>query len=225
MTSEDEPGLSEDEMDEIVNRVVERLGQAGVGATDEADDEEDEIEVRSGDGTGTDAEESVDAGDEASGGGGAASQPDEAAGDGAHGHEDGAHGHEGLHEQVHRRMSEADRHREDAHERKRAARRRAQEAREAARGMEDLGDRIEAAVEAQLSHLGEHLEHALDPGLAGLPEPTVPGVVIGPDDTHEKAVYKTQLQKGGRVAVPDTEIEALDLEPGDALQVVLYPVG
>jgi hypothetical protein len=50
------------------------------------------------------------------------------------------------------------------------------------------------------------------------------GVVVGPGDTGGKAVYKTQLQKGGRVAVPDAEVETLGVEPGDTLQVIVFPV-
>lgn len=38
------------------------------------------------------------------------------------------------------------------------------------------------------------------------------------------AIYKANLQKGGRIIVPDAEIGALGLEPGDSLQVLVYPV-
>lgn len=221
-------------MDEIVNRVVDRLAEAGVGESDGGDRE---IEVHVEDEAKSDEEGAFDEGE-------AFEEEEEDFDEGELGereelddrdHGDGegnvgdaagreTHPHADHHGHAQHRREEADRRREDARTRKREAKRRAREAREAAAGMENLGDRIEAAVEAQLDHLGEHLEHALGPGPAEPPEPTTSGVIIGPDDTREKAVYKTQLQKGGRVAVPDTEIEALDLAPGDTLQVVLYPV-
>lgn len=192
MTSEDGESISEDEMDEIVSRVVDELRDAGVGqeaddgepAPDEEPDEHD-IEVRVED----------DGNDERDGS--VADEPRE----------------------------DAERRRDAARQRGRKAKRRARErerqAREGANAFEDLGDRIEAAVESQLAHVADHIEQSIP----GTPAPSPgPGVVVGPDDAREKAVYKTQLQKGGRVAVPDTEMEALGLDPGDTLQVVLYPV-
>jgi hypothetical protein len=196
MTSEDDSSLSEEELDEIASRVAEQLGGAA-GGDDEADTDEIEVHV----------EDDEDFEDD-----------EDASGDEAASHEEAA---EHAADEHHRTAEEK---REEARRRKREAKRRAREAREATSGLEDLGDRIEDAVEDQLEHLGEHLEHSLEHGLADSPEPPAPGVVIGPDDAREKAVYKTQLQKGGRVAVPDTETEALDLEPGDTLQVVLYPL-
>lgn len=194
MTSEDDSSLSEEELDEIAKRVAEQLGGSD---EDEADDPGDEIEVHVEDDL--DEEEPVD-GDEADA---------ESAGDTRDDEQDPRRKAERTHERARRK---AERKRKEA--RKKAAE---------AQGLEDLGDRIEAAVESQLAHVGDHIEHALGEGLEP-PEPPTPGVVIDPDDAREKAVYKTQLQKGGRVAVPDTEIEALGLNPGDTLQVVLYPV-
>jgi hypothetical protein len=48
---------------------------------------------------------------------------------------------------------------------------------------------------------------------------------VGQRFAERNAVYKTKLQKGGRIVVPDAEIETLELEDGDTLQVVLTPVG
>jgi hypothetical protein len=197
MTSEDDSSLSEEELDEIASRVAEQLGGAADG-DDEADTDEIEVHVED------DAERTDD------------TDPDQDPGS-----DQDADDHEGAHRSEREAREDAQR---KAREKREEAQRKAREARETASGLENLGDRIEAAVEDQLEHVGEHLERSLEAGLGDPPEPSAPGVVIGPDDAREKAVYKTQLQKGGRVAVPDTEIEALDLEPGDTLQVVLYPL-
>ncbi len=81
-----------------------------------------------------------------------------------------------------------------------------------------LGETIERSVEETMAAVEADIERALDS------IPTGDSVVFDPTDSDRKSVYKTQLQKGGRIAVPDPEIEALGLDPGDTLQVVVYPV-
>ena len=187
MTSEDEPSLSEDEMDVIASRVAEKLQRS-------ADDQAD--------------------GGESAGSGEEPDEPDP---------ESTAERRE--HEQFVEEAKEAARQaRESAMDDAREARRAARESRGEREGdWDDFGDRIERSVELSLHGLADKLERALGTPAAPTP-PAAPGIHIGPGDSQEKAVYKTQLQKGGRVAVPDTEIESLDLEPGDTLQVVLYKV-
>ena len=38
------------------------------------------------------------------------------------------------------------------------------------------------------------------------------------------ATFKTRVQSGGRISIPDAEREALDIEEGDIVQTVLVPV-
>jgi hypothetical protein len=38
------------------------------------------------------------------------------------------------------------------------------------------------------------------------------------------ATFKTRVQSGGRVSIPDAEREALDIEEGDIVQTVVIPV-
>jgi len=38
------------------------------------------------------------------------------------------------------------------------------------------------------------------------------------------ATFKTRVQSGGRVSIPDAEREALDIEEGDIVQAVVFPV-
>jgi hypothetical protein len=40
----------------------------------------------------------------------------------------------------------------------------------------------------------------------------------------QTATFKTRIQSGGRISVPDAEREALDIEEGDIVQTVVIPV-
>jgi hypothetical protein len=40
----------------------------------------------------------------------------------------------------------------------------------------------------------------------------------------ETAVFKTRIQSGGRLSVPDAEREALDIDDGDLVQVFVLPI-
>ena len=52
----------------------------------------------------------------------------------------------------------------------------------------------------------------------------VADLTSGPVDHDRTAIFKTRLQKGGRVSVPEPEIDALGVVPGDLLQVQLRKV-
>ena len=41
---------------------------------------------------------------------------------------------------------------------------------------------------------------------------------------NQMATFKTRVQSGGRVSIPDAEREALDIEEGDIVQTVVVPV-
>ncbi|MFT4933276.1 MAG: hypothetical protein ACI91T_003181 [Natronomonas sp.] len=38
------------------------------------------------------------------------------------------------------------------------------------------------------------------------------------------ATFKTRIQSGGRISIPDAEREALDIEEGDIVQTIVIPV-
>jgi len=40
----------------------------------------------------------------------------------------------------------------------------------------------------------------------------------------QTATFKTRVQSGGRISIPDAEREALDIEEGDIVQSVVIPV-
>jgi len=41
---------------------------------------------------------------------------------------------------------------------------------------------------------------------------------------RQLATFKTRVQSGGRISIPDAEREALDIEEGDIVQAVVLPV-
>ena len=40
----------------------------------------------------------------------------------------------------------------------------------------------------------------------------------------ETAIFKTRVQSGGRISVPDAEREALDIDEGDIVQTIVIPI-
>lgn len=40
----------------------------------------------------------------------------------------------------------------------------------------------------------------------------------------QMAMFKTRVQSGGRISIPDAERETLDIEEGDIVQTVIIPV-
>lgn len=48
---------------------------------------------------------------------------------------------------------------------------------------------------------------------------------VGERFFERNAIYKTKVQKAGRVAIPEAELEVLGLEGGETVQVILFPIG
>lgn len=44
------------------------------------------------------------------------------------------------------------------------------------------------------------------------------------DTMSQMATFKTRIQSGGRISIPDAEREALDIGEGDIVQTVVVPV-
>ena len=42
--------------------------------------------------------------------------------------------------------------------------------------------------------------------------------------TYYNAMFKTTVQSGGRISIPEAERQALNIEEGDSVQVVLIPI-
>jgi len=42
--------------------------------------------------------------------------------------------------------------------------------------------------------------------------------------TYHNAMFKTTVQSGGRISIPEAERQALNIEEGDLVQVILIPI-
>src|SRR5215212_2131232 len=42
--------------------------------------------------------------------------------------------------------------------------------------------------------------------------------------TYYNAMFKTTVQSGGRISIPEAERQALNIEDGDLLQVIIVPI-
>ncbi len=72
----------------------------------------------------------------------------------------------------------------------------------------------EQAVEQQR----ELFEQLLDAGMSGGMDMNQLGAMT------QTAMFKTRIQSGGRISIPDAEREALDIAEGDIVQAVVLPV-
>jgi hypothetical protein len=73
-----------------------------------------------------------------------------------------------------------------------------------------LQEASEQAIESQQ----EMVRRMMDPG----------GVGSQLGAMSRMAMFKTRVQSGGRISIPDAEREALDIEEGDIVQTVVVPV-
>lgn len=48
---------------------------------------------------------------------------------------------------------------------------------------------------------------------------------VGERFFERNAIYKTNVQQAGRVAIPEAEMDTLGLEGGETVQVILFPIG
>jgi hypothetical protein len=73
----------------------------------------------------------------------------------------------------------------------------------------------EQAVEQQ-TELTKQLLNASGSGFSGLSQLAASSIGT--------ATFKTRVQSGGRISIPDAEREALDIDEGDIVQTVVIPV-
>ncbi len=81
--------------------------------------------------------------------------------------------------------------------------------------MEQLQSMSESATEGQMDMFRRWME--LSSG-GQLPEFMQSGMGMG------SAVFKTRVQSGGRISIPDAEREVLDIEEGDIVQAFIIPL-
>jgi hypothetical protein len=80
---------------------------------------------------------------------------------------------------------------------------------------EQFQEASEQAVEQQ-TEFAKQLLNAGQSGPSSLPELAA--------SSMGTATFKTRVQSGGRISIPDAEREALDIEEGDIVQTVVIPV-
>ncbi len=82
---------------------------------------------------------------------------------------------------------------------------------------DQLQEMGEDAVEGQTQLFRQFLE-ASTGGTTSTPFGQLGAMGMG------SAVFKTRVQSGGRISIPDAEREALDIEEGDIVQTVVIPI-
>jgi hypothetical protein len=78
-----------------------------------------------------------------------------------------------------------------------------------------FAEQLQDAGEKALSTQQEMMKQLLSSGSSASP--------FGPMNMGT-ATFKTRVQSGGRISIPDAEREALDIEEGDIVQAIVVPV-
>jgi hypothetical protein len=82
-----------------------------------------------------------------------------------------------------------------------------------------LGSQFQQAGEKAMEQQTELVRQLLSGSTGGLP-----GAQLGAM-SRSMATFKTRVQSGGRISIPDAEREALDIEEGDIVQTIVIPLG
>ena len=81
-----------------------------------------------------------------------------------------------------------------------------------------LGKGLQQAGEQAMEQQTELVRQLLAGSTASFP-----GAGLG-QMSRSMATFKTRVQSGGRVSIPDAEREALDIDEGDIVQTVVIPI-
>jgi len=79
-------------------------------------------------------------------------------------------------------------------------------------------DLFQGASEQAVEQQQELFERMMDTGAGGM------SGLSNLSAMTNTATFKTRVQSGGRISIPDAEREALDIEEGDIVQTVVVPV-
>jgi hypothetical protein len=77
---------------------------------------------------------------------------------------------------------------------------------------------FQEASEQAIDRQQQYLKRLFDAGGMGDSVPSQLGAM------SQLAMFKTRVQSGGRISIPDAEREALDIEEGDIVQTVVVPI-
>ncbi len=83
--------------------------------------------------------------------------------------------------------------------------------------MEQWQQASDQAMERQLEMFQQLLSPSSGPKLDGLSQLSQFGTGA--------ATFKTRVQSGGRISIPDAERDALDIQEGDIVQTIVIPLG
>jgi hypothetical protein len=81
-----------------------------------------------------------------------------------------------------------------------------------------LGKGLQQAGEQAMEQQQELVSQLLAGSAGGMP-----GAQLGAM-SRSMATFKTRVQSGGRVSIPDAEREALDIDEGDIVQTIVIPL-
>ena len=81
-----------------------------------------------------------------------------------------------------------------------------------------LGKGLQQAGEQAVEQQTELVRQLLSGSAGGMP-----GAQLGAM-SRSMATFKTRVQSGGRISIPDAEREALDIEEGDIVQTIVIPL-
>jgi hypothetical protein len=90
--------------------------------------------------------------------------------------------------------------------------------------LKNLQEAAEGATRQQQRMLQQVLTGGGGTGAAGAGEGGAGGLAPQLNAVSQTATFKTRVQSGGRISIPDAEREALDIEEGDIVQTVVIPV-
>jgi hypothetical protein len=89
--------------------------------------------------------------------------------------------------------------------------------------LKNIQEAAEGATRQQQRMLQQMLSGGGMGGAAG-GEGATGGLAPQLSSMTQMATFKTRVQSGGRISIPDAEREALDIEEGDIVQTVVIPV-
>jgi hypothetical protein len=89
--------------------------------------------------------------------------------------------------------------------------------------LKNLQEAAEGATRQQQQMLQQMLTGGMAGGASGGTNEAT-GLAPQLSAMSQTATFKTRVQSGGRISIPDAEREALDIEEGDIVQTVVIPV-
>lgn len=81
-----------------------------------------------------------------------------------------------------------------------------------------FGKQFQEAGEQAMQQQTELMRQLLSSGTGGMPMGQFGAM------SRSMATFKTRVQSGGRISIPDAEREALDIGEGDIVQTIVIPI-